>query len=85
MTNCICSIKPYYPIDDNYCGDGPDVIDDNVFIINENGSKTGLFFQVQHNGKYRITDESYKVNYFPKYCPECGRKILFEEDRERVE
>ena len=69
---CICSIKPSIE-NDNYCGYGNNVIDDLVCL----GSELKLNFGIQHDGKYIIwaTGDD-DATYYPKFCPECGRKLV---------
>lgn len=50
-----------------------------IDIINYERIITGDFEQTEY-GEMR---EGRILSYYPKYCPECGRKIIFErEERE---
>ena len=75
---CICFIKPSIE-DDNYCGYGDNVIDDVKYLGYGawNGIALDLLFGVQHNGRYVIwaTGDD-NAEYYPKFCPECGRKLV---------
>lgn len=75
---CICFIKPSIE-DDNYCGYGDNVIDDVKYLGYGawNEIALDLLFGVQHNGRYVIwaTGDD-NAEYYPKFCPECGRKLV---------
>lgn len=75
---CICSIKPSIE-NDNYCGYGNNVIDDLVCLGSGSWEGIGLElnFGIQHDGRYIIwaTGDD-NAEYYPKFCPECGRKLV---------
>ena len=66
--NCICKIKPLKK--NGYLGYNNDVIDVSKQLV------PGIYFGVQHDGKYIIWTH-YELNsrYYPKYCPMCGRQL----------
>ena len=41
------------------------------------GGWTALYIGVDEHGKIcmRACGDGYTENYYPKYCPECGRKL----------
>ena len=73
MNRCICNMKVLQD-DENYCGFGETVLDDSVEL--SNATWTSIKFGIQHNGRYVIwASGDDRAEYYPKYCPECGRKL----------
>lgn len=76
MPNCkLCSMKPEYTLDPytgrkEYTGDW-----DNEFDL-VSGGWTAMYGGVDSDGRIRITavgDD--RADYYPKFCPECGRRL----------
>lgn len=46
------------------------------------GGWTALYIGVDEVGKIcmRASGDDYTDNYYPKYCPECGRKLIESEE-----
>lgn len=70
MSKCICNLKEPSVDDSSY---GYETIDENEMAV---GDYTTLSMERLEDGKYLIvaTGEG-RAEYFPKYCPECGRKL----------
>lgn len=71
----LCGMKPEYRIDPytgyrEYTGDW-----DNEFKMAD-GPWTSLYGGVTSDGRIRLTATGDgRADYFPKYCPECGRRL----------
>ena len=64
------------PLKDDECDYMDRDIDDNVIIGQD--ENTFINFSIQPDGKYVIWaggDIDGTPDYYPKYCPECGRKL----------
>lgn len=60
----------------NYNNHGEDYYWDNEIEIADESGFTTLYMGVLHNGKYYIAASGDdRAWYYPKYCPECGRKL----------
>lgn len=71
----ICDIKPYI------WGDGTWVLHESSLILAE-GPWTTLYACKDRDGRtalYGVGDDFTDL-YYPKYCPECGRKLKSDED-----
>ena len=69
---CICDIKPLEK--NGYLGYGNDIIDNSTNLAY--GLWTTLNLGIQHDGKYVLwACGEDRAEYFPKYCPECGRRL----------
>lgn len=63
-----CSQIPKYGSEEFYW-------DNELEIADESGFTT-IYFGVLQNGKYYIcASGDDRAWYYPKYCPECGRKL----------
>ena len=72
MSKCkFCNMTP--TIDKDW---GYDNWDNEISIAR--GSYTKLYIGVDEKGKVciRACGDDYTDNYYPKYCPECGRKLI---------
>ena len=65
-----------------YCSRKPEFYRDGLFCEWENEEPvspegwTMLYIGVARNGRLRITASGDdRVDYYPKYCPECGRLL----------
>lgn len=68
--SCIyCHRKPKFFPDGFFC------VSDNEVIL-ESGGWTALYMGVDRHGRVKITASGDdRVDYYPKFCPECGRKL----------
>lgn len=67
-----CEIVPKYDDDDLW-----DNYWDNEIDIAKQSCWTGLRMGILRDGKiYIVATGDDRVFYYPKYCPECGRKLI---------
>ena len=63
-----CSQIPEYGSEEFYWNNELEIADESGF--------TTIYFGVLQNGKYYIAASGDdRAWYYPKYCPECGRKL----------
>lgn len=63
-----CSQIPEYESGEFYWNNELEIADESGF--------TTIYFGVLQNGKYYISASGDdRAWYYPKYCPECGRKL----------
>ena len=48
------------------------------------GGWSSLYIGVNHSGRIvmRACGDDYTDDYYPKYCPECGRKLNAEDNKD---
>ena len=68
LKKCICDIK-ISDVNKYYA----DAIDD--FNPLTDGTWVRINLGIQHNGEYVLWTTGDKARYYPKYCPECGRRL----------
>ena len=72
MPKCICDIRPYSDDDEESFDDE---IDEEQSIAT--GPYASLSFGVEHGGRYvMIASGEGEAFYYPKFCPECGRRLV---------
>ena len=65
----LCGLQP------RFYGDGTFNRDGSVIELAV-GPWTRLFAGIEEDGRIRLTAEGdYEADYYPKYCPECGRRL----------
>lgn len=64
--------QKYAPLNKGY---GDDRYKNQIELVN--GGWTSLYIGVNSNNKIvmRACGDDYTNDYYPKYCPECGRKL----------
>ena len=62
-----------------YCSRKPEFDRDGSFYEWDNEEPVTLYIGVARNGRLRITASGdNRADYYPKYCPECGRLLSAE-------
>lgn len=76
FNKCFCTLIKPNNKESGYLGYSDDIIDDSISIGSDD-NWTQLNFGIQHDGKYILwASGEGRSEYYPKYCPECGRKLI---------
>ena len=75
-------LKAYGKVGCKYCSRKPETSFNGYFYDGDNeeqvasGAWTSMYIGVDERGRLRLTAcGDGRADYFPKYCPECGRKL----------
>ena len=78
---------PYEKKDDSICTCCGIKKGDSVMLYPIAPSDLWLETSKRENGlvqmKFGVGDDAEHIYYFPKYCPECGRKIEIDNDKQK--